>query len=63
MKTLLLCFSVALLLCSGCAASRIEKPYIKETTTSRDGTITVRETTADSITGGTLDALRKQSPK
>ena len=56
-KTLLLCLCAAL---SGCVTSHVEKPYIKETITTKDGTITTRETSADSITGGTLEMLKRK---
>ncbi len=56
MRVLLLLLMPAVL--AGCAANRIEKPYIVETTTAPDGTVTRRETSAESITGGTVDALK-----
>ena len=60
MKTLLLCLSVSLSLCSGCGT--VERPYIKETVTSKDGTVRVIETSADRATGGGLDGFRKMAP-
>lgn len=44
-------------LLAGCAASRVERPYTKETITAPDGTVTVRETSADHILGGKLDDI------
>jgi hypothetical protein len=58
---LLLCFSVALSLCSGCV-SRIDRPYIKETITSKDGTVRTIETSADKIEGGGVDVLKRIAP-
>jgi hypothetical protein len=55
MRILILC----LLALAGCTTSRIEKPYTKEVTVSKDGTTTTRETSADSITGGSIDSLKK----
>jgi uncharacterized protein YceK len=60
MKSLLLCLSVTLSLCSGC--STVEKPYIKETITSKDGTVRTIESSADRATGAGLDAFRKMAP-
>jgi hypothetical protein len=55
MRILILC----LLALAGCTTSRIEKPYTKEVTVSKDGTTTTKETSADSITGGSIDSLKK----
>jgi hypothetical protein len=38
--------------------SRVEKPYMKEVVVTKDGTTTTRETSADSITGGSFDRLK-----
>jgi hypothetical protein len=48
------CCLLLLLLC-GC--STIEKPYIKETVNKPDGTWTVREMSADRITGGKASGI------
>lgn len=64
MKTfgiMLACGLLSGLLC-GCVASRIQKPYVKETITHKDGTVIVRETSADSIDNGGLDLLPKAAP-
>lgn len=42
----------------GCV-SQVIKPYIKEVTTNKDGSITTRETSADKVTGATLGDLNK----
>ncbi len=47
----------------GCAANRIEKPYIVETTTAPDGTVTRKESSAESITGGTVEQLKTSKSK
>jgi hypothetical protein len=47
-----------LLLFCGCVTSTLEKPYIKETNTDKNGNVTVRETSADRIVNGKLDDLR-----
>lgn len=53
----------ALSLCSACVATRVEKPYVKETITSKDGTTRTIETSADFIEGRPgLDALKKLAP-
>jgi hypothetical protein len=55
MKALLL----LLLCCSGCT-SLIQKPYIKETTTDKSGTVTVREISADFIKNGSASAIAEK---
>lgn len=54
-------FLLPLLALCGCV-SQIEKPYLKETVTKADGTITVREFSADRSTGISVGDL-KQMPK
>lgn len=56
MKILMLALAIGFL--CGCV-SQIIKPYVKETTTSKDGTITTRETSADKVTGAALGDLNK----
>lgn len=51
-----------LVLGCGCQATRVERPYVKETETKPDGTMTVRESSADWVTGGMLDAFKKGTP-
>lgn len=60
MKTLILILLVALV--TGCVASRIVNPYIKETITSKDGTTRTIETSADTIEGAGIDAMKKLAP-
>lgn len=47
-----------LVMCTGCAASRIENPYVKETLTSPDGTVRVIESSANWIEGGTVEQIK-----
>ena len=54
-------FALLLLLC-GCNAT-IEKPYIKETTTHPDGSVTVREISAERIGGSKPSDINKIAPK
>jgi len=49
------------LLLAGCVA-RIERPYVKETITSTDGTVRTIESSADKIEGAGM-GLDKLSPK
>lgn len=64
MKNLMLIIAVSVTvgLLSGCVASRVLKPYTKETTTTKDGTVRVKETSADEVVNGGLDAFRKAVP-
>jgi uncharacterized protein YceK len=57
MKNLILA-AVVCVLC-GCA-SQVIKPYSKEVTYNKDGSITVRETSADKATGVSFEGLLKK---
>lgn len=48
-------------LVTGCV-SHIVRPYIKETITSKDGTVRTIETSADEATGTGLDGIRRLAP-
>lgn len=49
-------YLLLIIVCTGCV-SYIHKPYIKETITTKDGKITVREVSADYIKNGSVHGI------
>lgn len=58
MKLLSLLSLVSLL----CGCTTVDRPYVEETITSKDGTVRTIKTSADKVSGPGLDGFRKLAP-